>query len=396
MERKIIHLDMDAFFAAIEERDNPDLKGKPVIVGAPPNVRGVVSTCNYEARKYGVHSAMSSQEAYRRCPGGIFITPHFKKYAEASEKVHACMQTYTDCIEFLSLDEGYMDVTGSERFFGSASSIAQKLQQEVFEAVGTTCSVGVGYNMLTAKLASEEKKPQGFFVIDSPETFQRIMKDRPVGVLYGIGAKTAEKLYHLGIRTVGDLAKTSLSRLTAFGISAEEMINYAKGIDHREVTPNAPAKSIGKETTFLKDVTDLSVLKDTLLLLSRTVSDLLKEKHLFCRTVTLKLKFYNMQSITRSCSGKLTNQADDLYQTAELLLMQNLPQKPVRLIGITTGNLSDCGYEQLSFTEETKLTSSEDALDAVVTQLRSSYGKGSLKTAKELLAEQHLKQLYKE
>jgi len=394
MKRKIIHLDMDAFFAAIEERDNPELKGKPVIVGSPPNVRGVVSTCNYEARKYGVRSAMSSTEAYRRCPNGIFIPPHFQKYAEASEQVHQKMLAYTDCIEFLSLDEGYMDVTHSQRFFGSAESIAKSLQAEVYAAVGTTCSVGVGYNMLSAKLASEEKKPRGFFVIDSPEAFITLMKDRPVGVLYGIGKKTEERLHRIGIRTVGDLASTPVSRLSAFGVSAQEMIDYANGIDHRPVTPNAPSKSIGKETTFLKDVTELSVLTDTLLLLSRRVSDLLKAKNLLCRTITLKLKFSDMQSITRASSGNLTNHADTIFETAEALLKQNLPERPVRLIGVTAGNLTESGYEQLSFADMEE-TPRNDTLDAVVTKLRASFGKGSLKTAKELLAEQHLKQLYK-
>ncbi len=394
MERAIIHLDMDAFYASIEERDNPALKGKPVIVGSPPNVRGVVSTCNYEARRYGVRSAMSSAEAYRRCPNGIFLTPHFQKYREASQKVHEKMMAYTDCIEFLSLDEGYMDVTGSQRFFGSPETIAKKLQQEVFEAVGTTCSVGVGYNMLSAKLASEEKKPAGFFMIETPEQFFTLMKDRPVSVLYGIGAKTQEKLRRLGIRTVGELAKTNPARLHSFGTLGREMLDYANGIDHRRVTPNPPAKSIGKETTFLKDVTDHSVLTDTLLLLARTVSDQLKQQQLFCRTVTLKLKYHDMQSITRSHSGRLTNQAEEIFSIANTLLKEHQPNRPVRLIGISTGNLTDRGYEQLSFmdVEESK----EDALDSVVTQLRSSFGKGCLKTAKELLAEKHLKELYEE
>ena len=391
MNRKIIHLDMDAFYAAIEERDNPELRGKPVIVGAPPGTRGVVSTCNYEARKYGVRSAMSSAEAYRRCPHAVFVHHHFDKYVEASKQVHEIMQKYTDRIEFLSLDEGYMDVTGSERFFGSAESIARSLQRQVYETVGTTCSVGVGYNMLTAKLASEEKKPRGFFVIPDPETFARLMKDRPVGILYGIGKKTQERLIRMGIRTVGDLAKTPPERLTAFGVLGVEILNYAHGIDHRVVTPNAPAKSIGKETTFLHDITDRTVLKDTLLLLSRTVSDHLKEKNLRCRTVTLKLKFADMQSITRSATGKLTNQAEQIYRTAHKLFEENAPTKPVRLIGVSTGNLTDRGYEQLSFADLTQTTDQkEEKLDSVVTQLRNSFGRDKVKTAKELLAEKHL------
>lgn len=390
MNRKIIHLDMDAFYASIEERDNPELRGKPVIVGAPPGQRGVVSTCNYEARKYGVHSAMSSAEAYRRCPNGIFVKPHFPRYQEASEQVHSIMEKYTDCIEFLSLDEGYMDVTGSERFFGSAEEIALSIQKQVYETVKTTCSVGVGYNMLTAKLASEEKKPRGFFVIPDPDSFFRLMEHRPVGVLYGIGERTQEKLKKMGVRTVGDLAKTPLARLSAFGKLGQEILDYAYGIDHRRVTPNAPAKSIGKETTFLTDVTDPELLKDTLLLLSRTVSDQLKTKNLYCRTITLKLKFPDMQSITRSTSGNITNQAEQIFRTAEQLLDQNFKGRPIRLIGVSTSNLTKSGYEQLSFTEPSK----EDTLDTVMTELRNSFGKNKIKTARELLAERHLSDAY--
>lgn len=203
MNRKIIHLDMDAFYASIEERDNPELRGKPVIVGSKPDERGVVSTCNYEARKYGVRSAMSSSEAYRRCPHGVFVHPHFKKYHEASEMVHRIMEKYTDCIEFLSLDEGYMDVTGSEKFFGKAEDIARSIQKQVYETVKVTCSVGVGYNMLTAKLASEEKKPRGFFVIHNQSEFMELMKDRPVGILYGVGKKNRRTSYKNGNKDCG-------------------------------------------------------------------------------------------------------------------------------------------------------------------------------------------------
>lgn len=394
MDRKIIHLDMDAFFASIEERDNPELRGKPVIVGAKPNQRGVVSTCNYEARKYGVHSAMSSAEAYRRCPHAIFVTSHFDKYKEASLQVHSIMEKYTDCIEFLSLDEGYMDVTGSERFFGSAPEIAKAIQKEVFKQVGTTCSVGVGYNMLSAKLASEEKKPRGFFVIENPQQFADLMNSRPVKILYGIGEKTAIKLNGLGIKTVGDLANSSPDRLKGTFSDPTELINYAKGIDNREVTPNAPAKSIGKETTFLTDVTDISILKDTLLLLSREVGNKLTDNNISAKTVTLKIKFPNMKSITRSFSGKTVTSSSKIYKIAQELLDNIDIKNGVRLIGVSVGNFLDSNVEQLSFSDLDD-KADENNLTSVLTELRHTYGQYKLKTAREMLAEKHIYEEYK-
>lgn len=393
--RKIIHLDMDAFYAAIEERDNPELRGKPVVVGAMPGERGVVSTCNYEARKYGVRSAMSSAEAYRRCPHAVFIHGHFQKYIEASNQVHAIMEEYTDQIEFLSLDEGYMDVTGSETFFGSAQEIAKTIQRRVFETVGTTCSVGVGYNMLSAKLASEEKKPRGFFVIPNQETFFQLMKDRPVGILYGVGQKTVERLKSMGIRTVGDLAAAPEEILVLFGKTGPGLRDYARGIDLRAVTPNAPAKSIGKEVTFPADVTDKNLLKDALVLLARQVSDRLLAKKLWCSTVTLKLKFSDMQSITRARTGGMIHYAEDIRRVAEEIFSKVELKKPVRLIGISVGKLSDSGYEQMDFSHMTaEDTQKESSLNQVVNTLRETYGKQSLKTAKELLAEKHFQGQY--
>lgn len=394
MDRKIIHLDMDAFFASIEERDNPELKGKPVIVGAKPGTRGVVSTCNYEARKYGVRSAMSSAEAYRRCPKAVFVDGHYEKYVKASKQVHEIMSEYTDCIEFLSLDEGYMDVTGSERIFGSAESIALTIQKRVYETVRTTCSVGVGYNMLSAKTASEEKKPRGFFVIKNSEEFYALMRLRSVGVLYGIGKKTEEHLARMGIHTVEELAKAIPQQLSCFGKNGAEMQNYARGIDKRVVMPNQPQKSIGKETTFLTDVTDMSVLKDTLLLLSRIVSDRMKAKGRLGHNVTLKLKFADMQSITRSCAVKPTNAAADIYKAAEEMLEKEKLKRPIRLIGVTAGKLSENDYEQISlFKSESEKDEKNERLDNVVTDLRKTFGRDKLKTAKELLAEKRLKDI---
>ena len=391
MDRKIIHLDMDAFFASIEERDNPELKGKPVIVGARPGTRGVVSTCNYEARKYGVRSAMSSAEAYRRCPNAVFVDGHYEKYVKASGQVHAIMEEYTDCIEFLSLDEGYMDVTGSERVFGSAESIALAIQKRVYETVGTTCSVGVGYNMLSAKTASEEKKPRGFYVIKNSEEFYNLMRRRPVGVLYGIGKKTAEHLLRIGIHTVEELAAATPWQLSCFGKNGAEMKNYARGIDKREIMPNQPQKSIGKETTFPSDVTDMSVLKDTLLLLSRTVSDRMKARNRLGHSITLKIKYADMQSITRSCTVSPTNTAADVYKAASEMLEREGIKRPIRLIGVTSGKLSENDYEQISlFDDGGERKEKNERLDGVVTDLRKEYGRDKLKTAKELLAEKRL------
>ena len=393
LNRKIIHLDMDAFFAAIEERDNPELRGKPVIVGAPPGTRGVVSTCNYIARKYGVHSAMSSAEAYRRCPNGIFVKPHFKKYTEASHKVHEIMREYTDKIEYVSLDEGYMDVTGSELLFGSAEEIAQTIQKRVFEAVGTTCSVGVGYSMMSAKCASEEKKPNGFFVIHSPEDFASLMYNRPVGKLYGVGKKTAERLTSMGIKTIGQLAAAPPERLRSFGTIGYDLHSHALGIDNREVIPNAAPKSIGRETTFLTDTSDMDFLSDTLYLLATDISYRLHLKKMWCKTITLKIKYSDMKSITRAHTDNYLRDADSIYKTAVKILHELHLDKPVRLIGISASNLTDKAYVQLSFNDTAcvnKNAEKNEVLSDTIFKIKQEYGKNILKTAKEIAAEKNI------
>ena len=380
---------MDAFYAAIEERDNPELRGKPVIVGAPPGTRGVVSTCNYIAREYGVRSAMSSAEAYRRCPHAVFVKSNFSKFIYESKQVHAIMSDYTDKIEFVSLDEGYMDVTGSELLFGSAENIAKELQRRVFETVGTTCSVGGGYSMMSAKCASEEKKPRGFYVINSAEEFTSLTKDRPIGELYGVGAKTAEKLCAMGIKTIGNLADASPDRLRSLGNMGLELKNHAMGIDKREVVPDAPPKSIGRETTFSKDTLNRELLCDTLLLLSEDVGYRLHQKGFWCKTVTVKIKYADMKSITRSRSGEYLRASDEIYKISKDILKAVELEKPVRLIGVSVSNLTDKAYMQMSFTDDEN-TDKGNALDDAVFKIKQEYGRGALKTARELATQAHL------
>jgi len=392
VNRTIIHLDMDAFFAAIEVRDNPELKGKPLIIGALPSERGVVSTCSYEARKFGVHSAMNIKEAYRRCPQGIFMHGDMKKYATVSEEIHKIMLKYTDCIEFVALDEGYMDVTASLRLFGNAEAIGRQLKQEVFEKVGVTCSVGVSYCMMGAKLASEEKKPDGFFVIPDKESLIKLIHKRPVGVISGIGSKTAEKLKTMGIITVEDLLNTPAERLDTLGSSGREMLKMASGNDDRQVVGDSAVKSIGREHTFQTNITDMAVLEDALLLLAGDVSFRAKRNSLWGKTVTLKVKFCDMKSITRSKTGEVINSAREIFAIARELLRHEKINESVRLIGVTLSNLQDSPdevfrqmtlFDQLEPKKEDKKLKNR-TLENTIFDLHTKYGRKILKTGKEL------------
>ena len=265
MDRTIMHIDMDAFFAAVEVRDNPDLAGKPLIIGALPDERGVVSTCSYEAREFGVRSAMSIKEAYRRCPHGIYMHPSMEKYKAASQHVHKIWSDYTDICEYISLDEGFLDITGTTHSFGSPSDIANAIKRRTMEQVGLTCSIGVGYSMMSAKLASEEKKPNGYFEIPTPLDLKNLIIDRNVRIIYGVGAKTAEKLQEVGITTVRQIYENPQGVIALLGNQGRQIIELAEGVDKRKVTPYSEIKSIGTEQTFQQDTTDFEYMKDVLL-----------------------------------------------------------------------------------------------------------------------------------
>ncbi len=388
MNRIIIHVDMDAFFAAVEVRDNPALAGKPLIIGALPSERGVVSTCSYEARVFGVRSAMSIKEAFRRCPDGIYMHPDMHKYAEASDQIHRIWDDYTDLVEYISLDEGFLDVTGSEKLLGGFRNIGQEIKRRTKQEVGLTCSVGVGYNMMAAKLASEEKKPDGYFEILDVVTFKNLIIDRDVRILYGVGVKTAEALGEAGIRTVRDIYSHRALVERQFGNQGREILLRADGIDERAVTPWAEPKSIGKEHTFQKDISDFGYLKDALLLIAKELSFEIHEQGYSAATVTLKITYADMKQITRSKTGTATNRADEIFGTAAALL-DTIEKRPIRLVGISLSGLTKEAVRQLSLLDAA-VDEQKEKIDTLTYNLQQKFGRGAIKTANELGAEKRI------
>ena len=351
MEQIIIHVDMDAFFASVETRDNPALRGKPLIIGSLPGERGVVATCSYEARKYGIHSAMNIKEAYRLCPNGIYMHPNIDKYKAVSIQLHEIWNAYASAAETIALDEAYLDVTERAGSLEGARKIAQTIKQRTKDEVGLTCSVGVAYSKTAAKTASEEKKPDGYFEIPTAKDFVNLIIDRDVRVLYTVGEMTAEKLYAWGIHTVRDIQEKQETVISLLGKQGLWITRLASGIDDRKVTPYRPqdAKSISREVTLQEDVHDYELLKDILALLALCVEHRAKRYKLYGNGVTLKLTYFDMKGITRSRSISACDSAVTIYQEA-VKLLDNVEKRPVRLIGVGIYNLS--GEEERQLTIE--------------------------------------------
>ena len=341
MKQMIIHVDMDAFFAAVEIRDNPALAGRPLIIGSLPEERGVVATASYEARKYGVHSAMNIKEAWRLCPNGIYMHPDFDKYKAVSDQLHEIWNTYASAAETIALDEAYLDVGEQARTLEEAREIAQTIKKRTREELALSCSVGVAYSKTAAKTASEEKKPDGYFEIPTPEDFVRLIIDRDVRVLYTVGEMTAEKLYAAGIRTVRDIRERREEVIRLLGKQGQWITQLAFGIDDRRVTPYRPedAKSVGREVTFQRDVENYEFLKDVLVLLAFCVEHRAQRHGLRGAGVTLKLTYADMKGITRSRLTSSCRTAGEIWKEAAALLDQ-VVRRPVRLIGLSLYNLS--------------------------------------------------------
>ena len=302
MNQIILHVDMDAFYASVEIRDDPSLKGKPLIIGSLPSERGVVATCSYEARKFGVHSGMNIKDAYRMCPQGIYKHPDFEKYREVSHQLHRIWDAYATASEAIALDEAYLDLTDRAGNWEEAREIARMIKHRTFEELRLTCSVCLAYSKTAAKTAREEKKPDGYYEIPTAQDFVDLILERDVQVLYTVGEKTAQKLHAAGIHKVRDIRERQEEVVRLLGKQGRWVTQIAFGIDERKVTPYHPedAKSIGREITFQEDVNDYAFLKEVLFLLSLSVESRSRRVGLHGKGITLKLTFANMKGITRS------------------------------------------------------------------------------------------------
>lgn len=339
--RKIIHIDMDAFYASVEQRDHPQLRGKPVVVGGRPEKRGAVAAASYEARRFGIHSAMPSRTAIQKCPHLIFVTPRFDVYRVVSEQVRAIFLQYTDLVEPLALDEAYLDVTENKRGKSSATLIAQEIKQTIAQKTHLTASAGISINKFLAKIASGMNKPDGLTLI-RPEQAEAFVTELPIENFYGVGEATAAKMHRLGIRTGADLKQWSEAALVeAFGKTGRFYYRIARGEDDRPVNPNRIRKSIGVETSFFEDLGDRPAILAALETLSQQLKARLDEKHTRGRTLTLKVKYADYQQITRSrtVTEPLADREAILGLTIELLTLTEAGEKKVRLLGLSITNL---------------------------------------------------------
>lgn len=376
-ERAILHIDMDAFYAAIEQRDNPELKGKPVIIGGKVG-RGVVSTASYEARKYGVRSAMPIAEAVRRCPDGIFIPPDIAKYRAVSDQIMEIFRRYTPEVEALSLDEAFIDVTGSRKLFGSAEQIGRIIKQNIFEELQLTASVGLAYNKFLAKLASDMDKPDGFYIV-LPEDLQEKIWPLSIRRMMGVGAKTADILERMGILTIGQLAVTDRGLLEhILGKAGGQMHALANGIDDRRVEPIREAKSFGRETTFPSDIQDRYTLETVLFTLADDVCHSLRMHQMKGRTVSIKIRYPDFKSITRAITlGEYTSSFEPIYSAVKQLMDQHYKDNtPVRLIGMTVSHLKreDEIIEQQDLFVDKMTAEKVNNLNKVLDALNEKYG----------------------
>ncbi len=339
--RKIIHVDMDAYYAAIEQRDNPEYRGKPLIVGGMPNSRGVVATCSYEARKFGIHSGMSSKIAYYKCPQAIFALPHFEVYTQVSEQIRGIFYEYTDLVEPLSLDEAFMDVTVNKKNIQYATQIAKEIRARIFQVTGLTASAGVSYNKFLAKVASDFRKPDGLTVI-IPEKAEQFIEALPIRKFFGVGKVTEKRMQELGIFTGADLKKWDRTKLAEhFGSMADYFYEIARGIDERPVDNNWIRQSYGREETFEEDISDLEQLRQTFSRLTEDIVRYLNEENTKGKTIKIKVRYDNFETISKQKSlDEAVSDQETILQTAYQLLAKTAAgERKVRLLGVAVTNL---------------------------------------------------------
>lgn len=394
MNRIILHIDMDAFFAAVEQLDQPAYRGKPVIVGADPKGgqgRGVVSTCSYEARKYGIHSAMPISQAYKRCPQGIYLRGRMERYAEVSRQIMNILTNFSSIVEPISIDEAFLDITGCIRLLGSPQEIALAIKQKIKEEVQLTASIGIAPNKFIAKIASDLRKPDGLVIVE-PDEVQNFLRPLPISKMWGVGKKTEPILLNLGIHTIGELADYPREKIVKrLGKAGLHFWNLANGIDERNVEPHEAAKSVSQEITFDEDTDDVEKLEHTLFYLCNELSRIMRNDNLKGKTITLKIRLHDFSTYTRAHSGcNFTNSSDEIFQTViELFHKFDRQGKKVRLIGVAVSNLNSQFGEQISIFDA--INSNKKKSDYVIELIQEKFGVNAIKKAS--LMQQHSRRL---
>jgi DNA polymerase IV len=372
----ILHVDMDAFFASVEQLDHPELAGKPLLVGGRPEARGVVAAASYEARPFGCHSAMPMAKALRLCPQAIVVPPRFERYEEVSQQVFEIFEQFTPLVEPLSIDEAFLDVAGSIRLFGPPEQMAADLKHRIRAETKLTASVGVAPNKFLAKLASDLKKPDGLVVVP-PDQVQAFLDPLPISRLWGVGKATLPRFEEIGVRTFRDARRLSEAELRErFGETGTEFYRLVRGIDDREVVPDREAKSISNEITFPVDLDDHEYLRAVLLEQTEQVARRLRRSDLMARTVTLKIRSGDFTTLTRRMTlGASTNQTDLFWQAARELFDEWARQQPfaVRLIGVGLSQLGTEAGQQLSLFGRHE-TECRRALDRTLDSIRDRFG----------------------
>jgi DNA polymerase-4 len=378
-----MHIDLDAFFVSVEQAENPELKGKPVVVGGRPDQRGVVASASYEARTFGLHAGMPLTTASRLCPQAIFIQGSFPKYRQASQRFMAILADFSPYLEPMGLDEAYLDVTGFESLYGSIHHMAVAIKKRIKDELGLCASIGIASCKVVAKVASELSKPDGLIEVAAGQEHS-FLSPLPITRLPGIGKKTERILNGLGINTIAQLSTMPPNALKShFGAFGEILWRYSRGIDDRKVSPPAEAKSISRETTFGQDTKDHSLLKATLRYLSERVGSQLRQQGKQARCVTLKLRYADFTTITRRHTLKQSSDSDQtIFNTGVRLLNQALSQQKVRLIGIGVSNLTEPG-RQLDMLDLSARRLEQ--LDKAIDRIRRKYGFTAIQTGRTLL-----------
>jgi DNA polymerase IV len=382
-QRLLLHVDMDAFYAAVEQRDRPELRGKPVIVGGTPEGRGVVSTASYEARVFGIHSAMPAATAVRLCPHGIFLGVDMRKYHAVSEQVMALLARHSDRLEQVSVDEAYLELTDRVPDYRAAERVARQIKQEIREELQLTASVGLGPNKFLAKLGSDLRKPDGLVMI-RPQEAEAVLAPLPVGRLWGVGPKTEKRLQDLGLRTIGEVAQQSRERLRGLlGAWGEALHELSHGLDERPLETSREMKSASAETTFAHDLRDDDQMRRVLTDLSKDVARRLAREGVRARTIAVKVRFSDFHTITRQTTlPEAEDRADAIRHTAHRLLAEVARgEQGVRLLGVRATGL-ERGAKQLSlFAPDVQRRSQ---LDQTVRYLRERFGDEAVKWARDL------------